>query len=88
MKGKISKKEAKIIIDSFFQRNEFSSDEVKKIKRLAMKFNIKLGNYRRFFCKGCSSKLSGKLRVSKVYRTTKCEKCGYLNRRIARNLNS
>jgi len=80
MKTKPTKKEAENNIEKFFSRKEFSAKEVRKIKRLAMKFNIKLGKYRREFCKKCLDKLRGKNKVSKNYKTVKCERCRFVNR--------
>ena len=80
MKIKLSKDETKEKINEFFIRENFFPDEVRKIKKLAMKFNIKLGKYRQKFCKKCFSQLKGKIRVSKMHRTIECEKCGFLNR--------
>ena len=45
MKGNISKSEAKNKIDYFFKKDIFSSKEMKKINRLAMKYRISLKNY-------------------------------------------
>lgn len=80
MKTKLLGKEAQKRIDEFFKREKFSAGELRKIKRLAMKFNIKLGVYKRKFCKNCLSQLKGKTRVDKNYKTVKCENCSYLNR--------
>ena len=80
MKIKISKKDTQKRIEEFFLRNDFTVEELKKIKRLAMKFNIKLGRHRKKFCKRCLSRLRGRIRISKMYRTIECEKCGYANR--------
>ncbi|MDO8459517.1 MAG: hypothetical protein Q7S74_00240 [Nanoarchaeota archaeon] len=80
MKRQTTRAEAQKKIDEFFQKEEFSAEEVRKIKRLAMKYNIKLGKYRMMFCKNCLEKLNGKTRVSKKTKTVACEKCGYLNR--------
>mgnify|MGYP001610670630 CR=1 FL=1 len=80
MKTKLSKTEAKKKIDEFFRKEKFNSDEVRKIKRIAMKHNIKLGSYRKSFCKKCLSQLKGKIRINKGYKTVKCEVCGYSNR--------
>jgi len=80
MKIKLSKSEAKEKIDSFFRRKSFAPEDVRKTKRLAMKFNIKLGNYRKMFCKKCSSMLKGKLRVNKGWKSVSCSVCGFLNR--------
>ena len=49
MKRVLSRLEAKAKIDSFFQKKEFGSEELRKIKRLAMKHRIKLGGYRKSF---------------------------------------
>lgn len=80
MKVNISKSDAKKKIEEFFEKEKFSAAEVKKIKRLAMKFNIKLGSYRRKFCKKCLSKLEGKIRINKNYKNVECRNCGFLNR--------
>ena len=80
MKTSLSKTEALDKINNFFQRESFSSDEVKKIKRLAMKFNIKLADKRKLFCKKCFSKLRGKTRVTKTHKTIICEICRTLNK--------
>jgi RNase P subunit RPR2 len=76
---KISKQAAKKKIDEFFQRNNFSAEDVKKIKKLAMKYNIKLGVYRKKFCKKCFSKLTGKTRVSAGRKIVICDSCGFEN---------
>lgn len=80
MKTKLSRQEAQKKIEQFFQRENFSAEEVRKIKRLAMKFNIKLGSYRKLFCKKCLSRLRGKIRVNKTHKIIECEKCSYKNR--------
>ena len=81
MKKLVSKTEAKEKIDLFFKKDNFSSEEVKKIKNLAMKFNIKLGSYRKSFCKKCYSSLhDGKVRTNKEYKTLECSKCKFLNK--------
>ena len=80
MKKRLTKTEAQEEINDFFARKEFSPEEVKKIKRLAMKFNIKLKKHRQNFCKKCLTKLRGKTRISKTQKTIECEKCHFLNR--------
>ena len=79
MKTKLTRIEAREKIDSFFKSDNFKQEGVKKIKRLAMKFNIKLGSYRKLFCKKCLNFLEGKIRVNKNYKSVECVKCGYLN---------
>ena len=80
MKTRISKTEVREQIDSFFKKSNFSPKEVKKIKRLAMKYKISLKEERKKFCKKCLNKLKGKTRISKIYKTTECDYCGYINR--------
>ena len=58
MKKKLTRKEAKEKIEDFFkQEKELDPKYVKKIKRLAMAYNIKLGAYRKKFCKKCFNDL-------------------------------
>jgi len=80
MKKSLSRSQAQSKIDSFFQKESFSAEEVKKIKRLAMKYKIKLGPHRKSFCKKCLSQLKGKLRISKTHKTIICESCSTKNR--------
>ena len=80
MKKSISKTEAKEKIEKFFEREDFNSEEVRKIKRLAMKYNIKLGKNRKSFCRKCLSKLTGKIKVDRNYKTVICGSCGFKNR--------
>ncbi len=84
MKNKLSKKQAEERIDGFFrQTEELDSKNVRKTKRLAMSYNLKLKDYRKRFCKRCYSDLKynkGKIRVGKMYKTVECSKCGFLNR--------
>ena len=76
----ISKTEAKKIIEEFFQRENFSAEEVRKIKKLAMKFNIKLGEQRKKFCKKCLYLLNGRTRVANGSKRVICANCGFVNR--------
>ncbi len=80
MKKELSKTEAKSRIEQFFSKSDFSPEQMKKIKRLAMKFNIKLGEKRRAFCKKCLNPLSGKLAISKSHKTIECSKCRFKNK--------
>ncbi|MEK6898921.1 MAG: hypothetical protein AABW79_02370 [Nanoarchaeota archaeon] len=81
MKKELSKSEAREKIREFFEQEELDADEVKKIKRLAMKFNIKLDRLRARFCKRCCVDLKdSKIRVSKNHKTISCKKCNYLNK--------
>jgi len=80
MKTKLTKQEAQEKIEEFFKKESFVKEDVKKIKRLAMKFNIKLGKLRQNFCKKCLSQLKGKTRISKTHKTIECINCGYRNK--------
>lgn len=80
MKGKLSRAEAQEKINIFFSKSDFQPEELRKIKRLAMKFKIKLGDKRKLFCKKCLNKLRGKIRVSKTHKSVECEKCGFGNK--------
>ena len=76
----MSKSEVREKIKSFFEKNDFSADDLKKIKKIAMKHKIKLGEHRKLFCKKCLSKLNGKTRIKMMHKTVVCEKCGYENK--------
>ncbi len=80
MKKKISRGEMLKKIEEFFRREDFRAEDARKIKRLAMKYRLPLRKYRRFFCKRCFSRLMGKTRVSRDYKSVICVNCGYLNR--------
>ena len=78
---KLKKKEAEERIKQFFKDiRKKKPEEVRKIKRLAMHFNIKLGAYRKKFCKYC---FSPRLKVESVKNKVKvivCENCGRKSR--------
>ncbi len=80
MKNTISKTQAQQVIHDFFHLPSFTQDEVKKIKRLAMKHRIKLGIYRKLFCKHCLSQLKGRIKITKTHKTIICEKCRHKNK--------
>ena len=84
MKKQLLKEEIREKIDHFFsQEKELDSKDIKKIKILAMRFNIKLGKHRRRFCKRCCADLnykSRKIRVTKAQKSVACEKCRIINR--------
>jgi len=85
MKTTINKTEAKEKIEKFFS-GDFSPEQLKKIKRLAMKFNIKLGEKRKLFCSKCLNPLSGKLSITKTHKTIVCRFCGFRNKHRLKNL--
>ncbi len=78
---KISKDEAKEKIEDFFKdlKNK-SSEELRKIKKMAMHYSLKLGDKRKKFCKKC---YSANLRVKTIknkIKTVECRNCGSIGR--------
>jgi RNase P subunit RPR2 len=71
---KVTKLDVKEEIKKAFNK-ELSPKEIKKIKRLAMKYNIKLGELRKKFCKKCFSTKLKIRRVKKGIKTVECEQC-------------
>jgi RNase P subunit RPR2 len=83
MKKELNKTQAREKIEQFFSK-PFTPEQLKKIKRLAMKFNLKLGDKRKLFCKKCLNPLAGKLSVTKSHKTVECKFCRFRNKvRIA-----
>ena len=80
MKLRLTKKQAEEKIEDFFKKYSFKSEDLKKIKRLAMKYKIKLKDKRKKFCKKCLSQLRGKIRISKTHKTIICQSCRYGNK--------
>lgn len=83
MKSKLSKTEAKKEIEEFFlEIQNKNPKEIKKIKRLAMRYNIPLKEKRKLFCKKCLAAFSGKekIRIKDNKKRIECENCGYLSR--------
>lgn len=81
MRKDISRTEAKKIINEYFSNNYLDKKKTRKIKRLAMKYKIRLGKYRKKFCKKCFYDLTkGKVRITKHYKTVACNECGFMNR--------
>jgi len=54
--------------------------EIKKMKKLAMRYNIKLGNKRKKFCKKCFSPRLKVIGVKNKIKRVLCEDCGYVAR--------
>jgi len=82
MKKKISKTEAQKQIEEFFSKiQEKTPKEVKKIKRLAMAYNLKIGEKRKMFCKKCLAPYNDfSIRIKKGRIITTCGNCGYKSR--------
>ena len=74
---KLSKTEAKEEIEKFFSDIKIkNSKEVRKIKTLAMKYNLKLGEKRRLFCKKCLNPyIKPSIIVKNGFIKTTCDNC-------------
>ncbi|MEM2954838.1 MAG: hypothetical protein QW625_02725 [Candidatus Nanoarchaeia archaeon] len=84
------KKDIERKIAEFFEEIEQkSSEEVKKIKKIAMSCNIRLGELRKNFCKNCYTPLipglTCKIKIKNKKRIVKCKVCGFLNRQEIKN---
>jgi len=81
MNKKLSKIEARKKIEEFFKDVENKSpNEIKKIKKLAMRHNIKLGEKRKKFCKRCYSPWLKVIGVKNKIKRVLCEDCGNVMR--------
>ncbi len=77
---KLNKEEVKKEIEKSFSKKLFP-EEIKKIKRLAMKYNIKLKGLRKKFCKRCYSLLdNANVRIKSGKKIVKCKNCGFISR--------
>jgi RNase P subunit RPR2 len=83
MKSNLSKREIEDLIIEAFNKENLSSNEIKKIKKLAMSKNIKLTEYRKKFCKKCNSfynSNNSETRIKKPFKIIKCKACGNVSR--------
>ena len=82
MKEKFSKTEVKKEIKDFFDNiKNKSSKDIKKIKKLAMKYSIKLGTLRKKSCRKCYFPYKNpKTRIRNKIKSVVCENCGYVSR--------
>jgi len=78
----MSKTQAKEEIIEFFSHIKHKTPEqVKKIKKLAMSHNIKLGDKRKLFCKKClNPHKNSSISIKDGFITIVCENCGFINR--------
>ncbi len=79
---KLSKIEVQKEIKEFFAdiKNK-NQQEIRKIKKLAMKHNILLSELKKKFCKKCLAPYKNpKIRIKGGIKTIVCENCGYANR--------
>jgi RNase P subunit RPR2 len=79
--AELTRKEVQEKIDDFFKNlDEKSASDIKKIKKTTMKFNIRLGDLRKRFCKKCLSlnlKVKG---IKKMIKSVECSECRNLMR--------
>ena len=82
MKKSFSKKETEKKIEEFFHRiKDKTQKDIRKIKRLAMSHNIKMGNKKKTFCKKCFHPyIEPSIRINKGIVNITCEKCGHISR--------
>ena len=72
---------AKEIQEFFLNLKNKSPEQVRKIKRLAMKHNLKLGESKKLFCKYCFSIYKNpKIRINRKTKSVKCENCKNISR--------
>ena len=82
MKKTLSKKAIQEKVKLFFaDLSTKNSDDIHKIKRLAMTKNVQLKDYRKSFCKKCLTPYKDpKLRIKGSHKTITCPKCGHISR--------
>ena len=82
MTKKISKSEAKKQIQEFFSNiKNKNPNEVKKIKKVAMSQNIKLGEKRKLFCKKCLIPYKNpRIRIKNKTKIITCKNCKHVSR--------
>jgi len=74
-----SKTEAKKKISEFFlEIKAKNQNQIKKIKRIAMRNRISLREHKSLFCKKCLLPYdSPKIRIKNKMKTIECKNCGY-----------
>ena len=80
---KLSKTEARKEIEKFFlDIKDKTPRGIKKIKKLAMRYNIPLKEKRKLFCKKCSTSYSGKekIRIKNKSKKIVCGNCDHVSR--------
>jgi len=75
----MNKKEAGELIEEFFSKKH-NPEEVRKTKKLAASFQIKLKDKRKKFCKKCFSMNLKVLGIKNKIKRVKCEECGNISR--------
>jgi len=75
----MNKKEAEEKINEFFSKKH-EPEEVRKIKKMAMSYQIKLGDKRKKFCKKCYSMNLRVLGIKSNMKRIQCKDCGNIAR--------
>lgn len=78
---KLSKTGAEKEIKEFFKKiKDKTPKEIRKIKKLAMRHNIKLGGLRKKFCKKCYSPKLKVVGVKNGIKKVFCKECGFVGK--------
>ncbi len=89
MKKKIDKKQAEEKIEKFFNNiDKKTKEEIRKMKRLAMHYHIRLKEKRKLFCQECYSTNLKVKSVKKGLKTVQCRDCGKIYRWKLKMINS
>ncbi len=67
----------------FSQKTIPTPKQIKKIKKLAMSKNIKLGSLRKKFCKKCFTFFTpnnSEIRIKKPFKIIKCKICNHISK--------
>ena len=82
MSKKISKVQAKEEINQFFSNLKSKTPkDVKKLRKLAMKHNIKLGDKKKLFCKKClTPHVNLSISLKKGFVNIICGNCKYVSK--------
>lgn len=82
MKTQLSKSEIQEKINEVFLKKA-DKKEIEKIKKLASSKNIKLGEYKKRFCKKCLSLFNSdncEIRIKKGFKIVKCKNCKFISK--------
>ena len=82
MKKKKSKKQVLNYIEEFFKDiNSKKPEQIKKTKKIAMAYNLSLGEKRKLFCKKCFNPYQlSRVRIRKNIKINECNNCKYISR--------
>ena len=81
MKTALTRSAIKQQVNEFFSKENITPEQTRKIKRIAMKYNIRLGAYKKRFCKNCLSDLrTARSRINNGYKQVVCPVCRAVHR--------